>query len=504
MIRPLALAGLLAVGLAAAPQAQGVPPHARGLLDRLAAIGAVTDATEREAQTAALWTALRDAGRIPYTHADTAVFLYRGAATSVAVAGDLTNWNPSLALARQGASTLWARSVTLLPEAARVDYKLQLNGSPSWILDPANPHTQASGFGPNSELRMPAWVFPEETVYRPGIAHGQMGPAVTATSAHYATPVVYRVWTPAGYAAGTARHPVVYVTDGHEYADTALGTLPTVVDNLVADGRIEAPIVVFIDPRYGGTNRRQEQYVQNAGFARFVAEELVAAVDAAYRTRADRDSRVILGTSLGGVFSTYLGLQHPDVFGRLAIQSPAYWVSESPQWWTGPSLFELVAGSQAQFRIAMTTGTINDGEANARRMRDVMLARVHALAYREVPEGHSWGNWRALHDETLPHLIPPSAVRDEPAPGEGETGLRLDVQPRPAVGTAQIVLELAAAGDAHVACVDTLGRTVATLHSGPLAAGRHTLHFEAPSAGRFLCRATAGGTSATAAAVMTR
>ena len=38
---------------------------------------------------------------------------------------------------------------------------------------------------------------------------------------------------------------------------------------------------------------------------------LDAAIDAAYRTRADRDSRVILGTSLGGLFSAYLGTQQP-------------------------------------------------------------------------------------------------------------------------------------------------------------------------------------------------
>jgi len=504
MLRLLVLSSLVcAAGLTSAPRAQ-VPAHASGLLDRLAAIGAVPDGAEREAQTAALWSALRDAGRIPFAHADTAVFLHRGAATSVAVAGDPTGWQPSLVLTRQGASTLWARQ-TILPEAARVDYKLVLGGS-TWILDPANPHTQMSGFGPNSELRMPAWVFPQETVYRPGIAHGTMGPAVTAASAHYATPVVYRVWTPAGYAAGTARHPVVYVTDGHEYADAALGALPTVVDNLIADGRIEAPILVFVDPRYGGTNRRQEQYVQNPGFARFVAEELAPAVDAAYRTRADRESRVILGTSLGGVFSTYLGLQHPDVFGRLAIQSPAYWVSENAGWWTGPSLFQMVAASPAAFTIAMTTGTIRDGEADARRMRDAMLARGHALTYREVPEGHSWGNWRALHDEILPALLPPAPVADEPLPAAdgGETGLRLDVHPRPAAGAADVVLDLASAGDARVACVDSLGRTVATLHDGPLAAGRHAFRFEAPAAGRFLCRATAGAVAATAPAVMLR
>lgn len=488
----------LLVGLSA--RAQDVPPTARGVMDAFTAAGALPTAAEREAAVDALWTALRAADRIPYTHADTALFLYRGTPSSVAVAGDLTGWNPSLALARAGQSTVWMR-MTTLPEAARVDYKLVLGGS-TWILDPANPRTQASGFGPNSELRMPAWVFPTETVYRPTVPHGQMGPAVTVQSQRYGASVTYRVWTPPGYA-DLAGLPVLYVTDGHEYADAALGALPIVLDNLIADGRIAPCLAVFIDPRRGGTNYRQEQYVQNPGFAAFVAEELVPAIDAAYRTAPDREARVILGTSLGGVFATYLGLQHPDAFGRLAIQSPAYWVTESPQYWTGPSLFTLVGASPpGRFTVAMTTGTIRDSEDEARRMRTLYDAGSHPTTYREVPEGHSWGNWRALYDEMLPALLPPPPVAAEP--GAGETGLRLDVRPNPSRGTSEIGFELAVAGDARLACYDTLGRAVAILHDGPLGAGRHVARFAAPAAGRYTCRLTSGEAVAAAAVAVVR
>ncbi len=491
---------LLALLLAGSAAAQTVPPHARGVIDAFGAAGAITDAAEREAAVAALWGALDDADRIPYTHADTALFLYRGAASTVAVAGDLTGWNPNLALSRVGLSSVWLRQTTL-PEAARVDYKLVLNGS-SWILDPANPHQQASGFGPNSELRMPAWVFPQETVYRPEIAHGQMGAATTVQSARYGHPVTYRVWTPAGYA-DRAGLPVLYVTDGHEYSNAALGALPTVLDNLIADERIAPCVAVFIDPRRGGTNYRQEQYVQNPGFAAFVAEELVPAVDAVYRTAPDREHRVILGTSLGGVFASYLGLLHPDVFGRLAIQSPAYWVTENPSYWTGPSLYTLVAAAPAgRFTVAMTTGTIRDTETEARRMRTIYEAGGHPIVYREVPEGHSWGNWRALYDEMLPSLLPPDPLAD--APGPTETGLRLDARPNPTGGVTEIAFETPAAGDATLACFDTLGRQVAVLHDGPLAAGRHARTFRAPSAGTFTCHLASGDAAATVSVVRVR
>ncbi|MEM6326433.1 MAG: alpha/beta hydrolase-fold protein [Bacteroidota bacterium] len=460
------------------------------LLDSLQRSAALADPTERDAALDALWADLRAADRIPFVAGDSAMWLWRGNASTVTVAGDHTRWNPSVApLTRLGESDLWARA-DRFPEAARLDYKLVVGGS--WILDPNNPHQQWSGFGPNSELRMPGWVFPEETVRQPGVSSGTLSPNVTITSAHVGTPVVYRVHTPAGYGAMDDL-PVVYVTDGHEYADDRLGALRIVLDNLVAAGEMEPALVVFVDPRFSGTNRRQEQYIQNQGFARFMAEDLVPAIDAAYRTRTDRDSRVILGTSLGGLFSAYLGLRHPDVFGRLAIQSPAFWVSENPSAWTGPSIYQQVQASPDTWQIHMTTGTIHDTEAGARRMRDVMTARGLDVTYREVPEGHSWGNWRALLDEAFRTLLPPRASTETEAVTPEVPVLRLGVFPNPA--RAFVTFEVDGSPlPVRVACVDSLGRevlAVTTAARGEAHAVRVTTDGLAP--GVYACTATAGG-----------
>ncbi len=407
---------LLALALTSAATAQ--PASVAELTRTLGAASAIEDAGERTATLDALWNSLRDASQIPFVEGDSAVFLWRGAASGVSVAGDHTAWNPTSApLARVGRGDVWARAERFPPEA-RLDYKLVVGGN--WILDPNNPNQQWSGFGPNSELRMPEWVFPDETEPSAGVARGTLSAAVTMQSTALAAPVVYRVYTPAGIET-LAGLPVIYATDGHEYADDRLGALPVVLDNLVARGEVEPAIVVFIDPRMGGQNRRQTQYVQNPSFADFVAEELVPAIDAAYPTRADRESRVILGTSLGGVFSTYLGLQHPGVFGKLAIQSPAYWVSERADWWSGPSLFAMMQASGDAWQVHMATGTVNDGQDRARRMRDVMTARGLDLTYREVPEGHSWGNWRARLGDMLRTLLPASGATSGATPTAART-----------------------------------------------------------------------------------
>ena len=121
--------------------------------------------------------------------------------------------------------------------------------------------------------------------------------------------------------------PVVYVTDGHEYAADHMGSLTAVLDNLIDDGTLRPTIAVFIDPRDPNNldnNRRLTEYNMNPQFAGFVASELVPAIDAAYRTSAAADDRVILGTSMGGLNSAYFGATKSDVFHKIAIQSPAF------------------------------------------------------------------------------------------------------------------------------------------------------------------------------------
>ena len=487
-----AIAIVALVSLAAPAGAQPYP-HFKTFTDHLAAIASVADATERGAQLTTLLNDLRAAGRIPFTEGDSVAFLWRGSATGVSVPGDHSGWSANgQAMTKIGLSDVWMR-VYRFPEAARIDYKFVVGSN--WIMDPNNPHTQMGGFGPNSELRMPAWVFPTETVRTPNVPSGTLSPNQTLASTSLGYPVRYRVFTPFGYD-GLADLPVIYVTDGHEYLDDALGAVRIVMDNLVAEGRVPPAIVVFIDPRSvtSGTNQRQAQYVQNPKFADFVALELAPAIDAAYRTRPHPEARIILGTSLGGVFSLYLGLQHPTVFGRLAIQSPAFWVTESAQYWSGPSLFQMAEWADpAPFRVYMSSGTIGDAAPEARRMRDILLGRGWDLTYREVPEGHSWGNWRALIDEAAIALLSAAPVRVEPGVPATAAAARLEAWPNPSNRDVTFAWEARAAGD--LACFDLQGRLVARAAAEAHHAGRveRTLRFDA--SGTYLCRLSDGATT---------
>src|SRR3990172_279150 len=119
------------------------------------------------------------------------------------------------------------------------------------MLDPANPLQMWSGFNTlNNELRMPDYIFPQETVRNPAAAQGTLTNDITVNSSNLGYTVNYRVYTPAGYSANQLRNlPVVYVTDGHEYLADHLGSMPIVMDTLIAAGELRPTIAVFIDPR---------------------------------------------------------------------------------------------------------------------------------------------------------------------------------------------------------------------------------------------------------------
>jgi enterochelin esterase family protein len=49
----------------------------------------------------------------------------------------------------------------------------------------------------------------------------------------------------------------------------------------------------------------------------------------------------------------------------------------------------------------MTSGIIHDASAGTRKMKAILENNACIYSYREVNQGHSWGNWRNLIDDIL-------------------------------------------------------------------------------------------------------
>jgi len=270
--------------------------------------------TPENERTALVDSLMNAVPTFPYLEQDTlAHFIYRGNASSATVPGDANDWNTSASpLTKIAGTNFWYRT-DVFENDARLDYKFFVNGN--WILDPRNPNTCTGGYGPNSELRMPAYQMPPEIAFYPSISHGSLKDT-TFFSVNLGNTRSIRVYLPPGYDTSAVRYPMMLFHDGLEYVSLAQAN--NVLDFMIHHQRIEPTIGVFIPP----INRTSE-YAGNlqTKFTKFIIEEIIPWVDTRFRTIPVPEKRAVLGASYGGNISLWLGLNHPDIFGNVAAQS---------------------------------------------------------------------------------------------------------------------------------------------------------------------------------------
>lgn len=351
--------------------------------------------SKRQEKVIRLWQKLKEEHGIPYTTDSTAFFLYRSdTANSISFNGDFNRWGQSddfNSYAKKITGTDFWYLKAYFPADARLDYKVVVNEQ-NWILDTNNPQLQYSGFGSNSFLAMPEWKRKAISNYNSDIDRGEL------TLYHISSKILsyqlaYQIYLPSGYGE-QSEYPVIYVTDAHEYTDLRLGAMVAILDNMIAQGLIKPVIAVFMDPRdplNTDNNRRESQYTVNHHFLNFITEELIPVIDSSFKSNTNR---AILGTSLGGLNSSFFAAQAADFFNLIAVQSPAYWYNEE--------IFRLVREAElADTRWFITAGTFYDGLENAQRMKDLLKDKGVAYTFKIVNEGHSWGAWSQQLDEIL-------------------------------------------------------------------------------------------------------
>ena len=211
----------------------------------------------------------------------------------------------------------------------------------------------------------------------------------------------YRVYLPEAYDALNTL-PVIYVTDGPSYISE--GRMPRVLDREIGSGRITPVIAVFVDatdPDDPDVNRRNQQFVCNKDYLRFFSEELVPTIDGRYRSAGDRESRVILGVSFGGLNAACFGIMGSETFGGIGMHSPA--VHPVPGLL---SAYEQV--DRLPIRVFLTTGDTYDNAATNRQFRRILDDKGYDIEFREVAGRHNWDNWRPLIDDALRFFFGPA------------------------------------------------------------------------------------------------
>jgi enterochelin esterase-like enzyme len=133
------------------------------------------------------------------------------------------------------------------------------------------------------------------------------------------------VFLPPSYAADkTRRYPVVYALHGYSIGAEQWSKeihVPQTIEGAFAKGAREM-IVVLPDSKTVHNGSMYSSSVTTGDFENFIARDLVAYMDAHYRTIPARESRGLVGHSMGGYGATRIGMKHSDVFGSLYIMSP--------------------------------------------------------------------------------------------------------------------------------------------------------------------------------------
>ncbi len=240
------------------------------------------------------------------------------------------------------------------------------------------------------------------------------------------------VWLPPGYDENQDRYPVLYLQDGQNLFDrkTAAFGVEWQVDEtakqLIDQRKIRPVIIVGIwntpnrIDEYTPTRNQWHGHSGDAdGYLRYVVETLKPFIDRHYRTKPERDSTGIGGSSLGGLVAIYACQRYPGVFSRCAALSPSlHWDDENLL-----RSFEANANNASgmeDVRFWIDMGTHEGGSEEARQSnieRTRRLAKAFGksqanaeknIRHVEVPDGrHNEASWASRFGDVLEFLFPP-------------------------------------------------------------------------------------------------
>jgi len=341
----------------------------------------------------------------------TPLLLFRGDGEGVGLIGDMTDWIDVLPFERISGTDLFFFRGSYEPDA-RLEYLISPAGTRDPIADPLNPYG-VYGFVLNSELAMPE--YKRDPVFSPYLngRKGGLESLVEWEAPRGVLPYPHRihVYLPPGYQTSPGEYPSVYFQDGLDYIE--YGITPKLLDLLIAERKIAPVIAVFVTPpnfHQPEIPNRTTEYGMNDAYIEFFAGELVREIDSRYRTRRDPTSRLVVGPSYGGLISATIAVRRPEIFGMVYSQSGYLsfqgdrLISEIG---TPPGVRFFVDCGTYEHRVAR--GIVPDREGDFllanRRFREALKSKKADCVYREYPEGHTWGNWRAHLRGALVHFF---------------------------------------------------------------------------------------------------
>jgi len=223
-----------------------------------------------------------------------------------------------------------------------------------------------------------------------------------------------RIWVhvPAGVDPARPGLHLAIFFDGFAYSHSLPG--PTILDNLVASGRIVPVLSVFIDQLATRKERTRDLCGSSPKFGRFLVEEVLPWVERTYHVHPRPDRTMLAGLSCGGLAALHWAAEHPEHFRLVLSQSGAFQIAQPPDEEPGSIVRRMMVRPHLPLRIYMEAGLLEGNYvipggmtllAANRHMRDVLSLKGYRVTYREFNGGHDFQSWRVSLVDGLVDLL---------------------------------------------------------------------------------------------------
>lgn len=195
-------------------------------------------------------------------------------------------------------------------------------------------------------------------------------------------------------------YPLVLIFDGDMYNGAI--SAPTILDNLISNGKIPPVIAVLID-----NPQRDIELPCNSLYVDFLTNELLPDLREKYSVTTDPERIVVGGSSYGGLAATYAGFKRPDIFGNILSQSGSFWWKPKEEY-EGYWLVDQFEKEQKHpLKIYMDVGIyeIEIMTQSNREMHNLLKAKGYNLQYVEFSGGHDYLCWRGTLSNGLIFLL---------------------------------------------------------------------------------------------------
>lgn len=216
------------------------------------------------------------------------------------------------------------------------------------------------------------------------------------------------------------------VLDGQTFGgdDRSPVSMPTILDNLIAAGKIPPTLAVLVN-EIDFHEHRDRDFNGSESFAAFLSKEVIPWAEAHWGVKLDGRHTVLLGVSSGGLCAAFSALKHPDDFGNV-ISLSGYFSYEPDAEPGVPArnrpgegwlLRQYRAAKSRPVRFYLEVGRFerhqylgNDFVAANRQFRDMLRSKGYDVTYRERPGGHDLVWWRGAVADGLVALARKTAA----------------------------------------------------------------------------------------------